>query len=144
MWKLLQWLAVGLLWFQKCHVHGAGRMWCSRRSTSTSLLPLLSCFGLSVCLLFCFFFDSGSHESELQLDRSAFGWEGRLCAYHPVCKAVLVLWEYKVGYFYKNSLYDSWFLPQPQKVLESLEKTRNVTARLPEPEGSLRMTRSGV
>lgn len=74
------------------------------------VLPCFLCCLVLVCpcvYCFVFFFDSGSHESELQLDRSAFGWEGRLCAYHPVCKAVLVLWEYKVGYFYKNSLYDS-------------------------------------
>lgn len=60
------------------------------------------------------FFSLGLPESEFQSGRSAVGWGRRLSAYHPVCKTVLVFWQYKVGYFYKKASVWFWLLPKDQ------------------------------
>ena len=63
-------------------------------------------FFMCACWLFFFFSSFFGVEMELatrklSLDRKC---EGRFCAYHFVCKTILVLWEHKVGYFYKTCL----------------------------------------
>ena len=120
----LRWLDDRLLWSAMCMVQDE----CDAQGVNVDFLASFVVLFWFVSVFIDFFssYTLALIESELQLDRSAFGWEGRLRAYHPVCKAVLVLWEYKVGYFYKKKTCLISYFPK----LWSLWKTwRNVTTR---------------